>query len=90
MEGEGVEVGEEGGLGWEGGVMGAGCSWWLVLCSAHARTLKEGEEIIRGSVCKNLSLVPRPLPDFISQLWRKIGRRPGIKTTSRTGNGGLG
>ena len=34
--------------------------------------------------------VPRPLPDFISQPWRKIGRRPGIKTTSRTGNGGLG
>ena len=36
------------------------------------------------------SLVPRPLPDFISQPWRKIGRRPGIKSTSRTGYGGLG
>ena len=36
------------------------------------------------------SLVPRPLPDFISQPWRKIGRRPGTITTSRTGNGGLG
>ena len=40
------------------------------------------------------SLVPRPLPDFIPQPWRKIGRkigrRPGIKTTSQTGNGGLG
>ena len=36
------------------------------------------------------SLVPRPLPDFISQPWRKIRRRPGIKSTSRTGNGGLG
>ena len=35
------------------------------------------------------SLVPSPLPDFISQLWRKIGRRPGTSTTSRTGNGGL-
>ena len=35
------------------------------------------------------SLVPRPLPDFISQLWKKIRRRPGIKTTSQTGNGGL-
>ena len=23
------------------------------------------------------SLVPRPLPDFILQLWRKVGRRPG-------------
>ena len=28
------------------------------------------------------SLVPRPHPDFISQPWRKIGRRPGSKTTS--------
>jgi len=36
------------------------------------------------------SLVPRPLPDFISQPWRKIGRRPGIKTMSQTRNGGLG
>ena len=26
------------------------------------------------------SLVPRPLPDLISQPWRKIRRRPGIKT----------
>ena len=37
----------------------------------------------------NDSLVPRPLPDFVSQPWRKIGRRPGTNTTSRTGNGGL-
>ena len=36
------------------------------------------------------SLVPRPLPDFFSQPWKKIGRRSGIKTKSRTGNGGLG
>ena len=36
------------------------------------------------------SLVPRPLPDFISQPWRKIGRMAGINSTSRTGNGGLG
>ena len=36
------------------------------------------------------SLVPWPLPDFILQPWRKIGRRPGIITMSRTGNGGLG
>ena len=36
-----------------------------------------------------VSLVPRPLPDFISQPWRKIGRRPGTNTTSWTGNGGL-
>ena len=26
------------------------------------------------------SLVPRPLPDFILQLWRKIGGRPGTIT----------
>ena len=35
------------------------------------------------------SLVPRPLPNFFSQSWRKIGRRPGVKTTSRTGSSGL-
>ena len=35
------------------------------------------------------SLVPGPLPDFISQPWRKIGRRPGIIATSQTRNGGL-
>ena len=31
------------------------------------------------------SHVPKPLPDFMSQPWRKIGRRPGVKTTLRTG-----
>ena len=36
------------------------------------------------------SLVPRPLPDFASQLWRKIGRSPGTSTMSRARNGGLG
>ena len=40
-------------------------------------------------MCMWRSLVPRPLPDFISQPWRKIGRRPGTITTSRAGNGGL-
>ena len=35
------------------------------------------------------SLIPRLLSDFISQAWRKIMRRPGTNTTSRTGNGGL-
>ena len=35
------------------------------------------------------SLVPRLLPDFILQLWRKIGRMPGTITTSQTENGGL-
>ena len=33
---------------------------------------------------------PGPSQIFFSQQWRKIGRRPGIKTTSRTGNGRLG
>ena len=27
---------------------------------------------------RNPSLFPRPLPDFISELWRKIRRKPGI------------
>ena len=36
------------------------------------------------------SLIPRPLPNFISQPWRKIGRKPGIIATSRAGNGGHG
>ena len=35
------------------------------------------------------TLVPRPLPDFISQPWKNIGRRPGIIATSWAGNGGL-
>ena len=39
-------------------------------------------------VC-HYSLDSRPLPDFISHPWRKIGRRPGIIATSQTGNGGL-
>ena len=40
--------------------------------------------------CITVSLIPRPLPDFISQPWRKIRRRPGIIATLRTENGGLG
>jgi len=35
------------------------------------------------------SLVPRPIPDFISQLWRKIGRRQSL-LMSRAGNDWLG
>ena len=34
------------------------------------------------------SLVSRPLPDFIFQLWR-FGRRPVTITISHTGNDGL-
>ena len=33
------------------------------------------------------SLIPWPLTDFISQPWRKIGRRPGVIATSQTENG---
>ena len=40
--------------------------------------------------CITVSLIPRPLPDFILQPWRKIRRRPGIIATLRTENGGLG
>ena len=37
------------------------------------------------------SLVPRQLPDFILQPWRKVGsKRPVIIATSRTENDGLG
>ena len=36
------------------------------------------------------SLGPRPLPDFILQLWRKLRKRPGIIATPRAGNGRLG
>ena len=38
---------------------------------------------------KMYSIVPRSLPDFISQPWRKIRRRPGIIATSRNRNGRL-
>ena len=40
--------------------------------------------------CRQLASSPGHLPDFISQPWRKIRRRPRIKSMSRTGNGGLG
>ena len=48
-----------------------------------------GSELVLGA-WEQSSLVPGPLSDFISQPWRKIGRRPGNIATSRTGNGGLG
>ena len=34
--------------------------------------------------CGTSSLVPRPLPDFILQPWRKFCRRPGTITMSQT------
>ena len=43
----------------------------------------------RGIEVNETSLVPRLLPDFILQLWRKIGKMPGTITTSQTENGGL-
>ena len=54
-----------------------------------ASITSEGEQTV-SEIDEYLRLVPRPLPDFISQPWRKIGRRPGIIATSQTGNGGLG
>ena len=53
-------------------------------CCMHTHNV-----VVAGGTHQLASLVPRPLPDFISQLWRKIGRRPGTITTSWTGNGGL-
>ena len=68
---------------------------WLVQWLSHGTSYLEAScppNILLQSILSwtFISLVPRPLPDFISQPWKKIGRRPGIKTTSRTGNGGLG
>ena len=47
-------------------------------------------KISETNLMSDISLVPRPLPDSISQPWRKIGRRSGINTASQTGNGELG
>ena len=47
-------------------------------------------KILETNLMSDISLVPRSVPDSISQPWTKIGRRLGINTTSRTGNGGLG
>ena len=75
-------------------------SWptvWLANGNAYSITTARQPGSLPYKYCNQLalillfhSLVLRPLPGFISQLWRKIRRRPGIKTTSRTGNGGLG
>ena len=59
--------------------------------------MREGGAYLRDTTCmvfmilaSQHCLIPRPLPDFISQLWNKIGRRPGTITTMlRAGNGGL-
>ena len=53
-------------------------SCWMSICTC------QGTNLVYSS------LIPRPLPDFISQPWRKVGRRPGNITTLWTGNGGLG
>ena len=39
-----------------------------------------------GRICSYSSLFPRPLPDFISQSWRKIGLRLGDKIWEWPGN----
>ena len=71
--------------------------YWIISQSPQVSNLSVGLKCIKHynidtppTSWRMLSLVPRPLPDFISQPWRKIGRRPGTITTSRTGNGGLG
>ena len=67
-----------------------------LLTTAIEKTSVEGRHsfvVIRQKISfstQGSSLIPRPLPDFISQPWRKVRRSPGIKTMSRIGNGGLG
>ena len=59
----------------------------------HALTLAACSYVLpywHGSTALAISLIPRPLPDFISQPWRKIERRPGIIAMPQIGNGGLG
>ena len=67
----------------------------IILFQINSCTWKSIASLLRHLQNKNqksllAGLVPRPLPDFISQPWRKIGRRHGIKTRSQTRNGGLG
>ena len=73
------------------------CVWAMAMYSSMiSATGPNGEDMESGmGSCHNSTTslyLPRPraLPDLISQLWRKIGKRPGIIATSRTGNGGLG
>ena len=91
-------------LGRIGGKVGGGSGGWnwaavdgaVITAAGNKRDTHEGSFVPRPRLPPSylslavFSLVPRPLSDFISQLWRKIGRRPGIKTTSGTRNGGLG
>jgi len=64
--------------------------YWKWYDSNELQHYEPSSFIILPSLHQTHSLVSRPLPDFISQPWRKIGRRPGIIDMSRTGNGGLG
>ena len=72
------------------------CNWPLMKFISFASNIGPAAVVPAGPAPAPLvyivctTLVPRPLPDFVAHLWRKIGRRPGIKTTSQTGNGGLG
>ena len=59
---------------------------YSVLCTIVVRLLTPQNTVEEGEGC---SLIPRPLPDFISQLWRRIGRRPEINAMSWARNGGL-
>ena len=61
----------------------------IILFQINSCTWKSIASLLRHLQNKNqksllAGLVPRPLPDFILQPWRKIGRRHGIKTRSQT------
>ena len=63
----------------------------LITCSMQDRGERPGPFYHMNDISMYLgSLVPRPLSDFISQPWRKIGRMPGIIAMSWIGNSGHG
>ena len=76
----------------------------LITCSMNPETAVIFTELVSSYYEENSqtyhlpSLIPRPLPDFILQPQRKIGRRPGFiapkmvdsVSHSRARNGGLG
>ena len=49
----------------------------------NVTVFETSSEVVKFSTIKEASLVPRPLPDFTSQPWRKIGRRSASKIRHR-------
>ena len=49
----------------------------------------DGQDI-EGELESIITTISMSLPDFILQMWKKIGRRLGSNTMSRTANGALG